>query len=599
MPNDARIPNRWERAVDEVESYLSGQFPGIRLLNETELKKYRLREIKRGWQISVNFGDQIIALNILVPRNFPWRSARVALANLEKTLIWPHVEDDGMLCIYSSIDEFSVENPIATLQRTLSDAAVLIDRCIAGINRDDFKDEFQPYWSRRALDGNKIYSLVSATHITRLIKVWHSTTGIYAANNEEEIKSWLKNRQSSAPCTSFSDGLVIALPEPLLPEEYPNRPFDLMSLAQTAGANAALAELIQRNPESILTLLHMETANGPAFGPVIVNQPKAQRVAGKVIVADPLNKGFRPGRVPPALLVKRYLSNGQLSRRKIQRIDSSWLHSRDSDPQHSLMRSKRAAVVGCGSLGSSVAAQLAAAGIGELFLVDGEDFAWENIGRHYLGASHVGKNKAQALAEVLRKDYPNIKGIDTWSHDWETINTADPVFTSCDVIISAVGSWGVEGPLNEWHVSTGRTKPIIYAWLEPHALAAHALAIFRTGGCFACHLTPHGVPIFKATEWRERQTKQEPSCGAFFQPYGPAGLADGAGLASKLALDVLTEKIATSVVHTWIGRIDTIKDLGGTIAALWQEKVASRPRGEFVSVQNYDAHAECPWCRPI
>lgn len=185
---------------------------------------------------------------------------------------------------------------------------------------------------------------------------------------------------------------------------YPDNSLELMKLAQRAGASAALANIVEGNPSSVVVLLHMQTNNGPAIAPVVVASPRSQRIADKVIVSDPLHKGFRPGHLPPELLVRRYLGGGKSSRRQIQRIDSSWVHSRDSDAHHSILRAKRVAIIGCGSLGSSIAAQLAATGIGEFLFVDGEDLAWENIGRHYLGAGYVGKNKAQALAEALKKD---------------------------------------------------------------------------------------------------------------------------------------------------------------------------------------------------
>jgi hypothetical protein len=64
---------------------------------------------------------------------------------------------------------------------------------------------------------------------------------------------------------------------------------------------------------------------------------------------------------------------------------------------------KRVLIVGCGSLGGSVAMMLAKAGVGCLTLVDKDNLEAANIQRHVLGKEHVGKAKVDALKSVLEK----------------------------------------------------------------------------------------------------------------------------------------------------------------------------------------------------
>lgn len=67
------------------------------------------------------------------------------------------------------------------------------------------------------------------------------------------------------------------------------------------------------------------------------------------------------------------------------------------------------AVVGLGALGSPAVTYLARAGVGRLTLYDGDEVAYHNLHRQTLfSREDVGRPKAEVVAEVLRKEYPNL-----------------------------------------------------------------------------------------------------------------------------------------------------------------------------------------------
>ena len=70
-----------------------------------------------------------------------------------------------------------------------------------------------------------------------------------------------------------------------------------------------------------------------------------------------------------------------------------------------------AIIVGCGSVGSFIALELAKGGVGNFILVDNDVFAYHNISRHQCGILDVGKRKVDALEERLCQINPlvNIK----------------------------------------------------------------------------------------------------------------------------------------------------------------------------------------------
>lgn len=66
-----------------------------------------------------------------------------------------------------------------------------------------------------------------------------------------------------------------------------------------------------------------------------------------------------------------------------------------------VMLNKKAVFIGCGSVGSLVAVELAKAGVGHFMLVDNDIFGYHNICRHQCGIYDVGRYKTDALADRI------------------------------------------------------------------------------------------------------------------------------------------------------------------------------------------------------
>src|SRR5216684_4252859 len=77
--------------------------------------------------------------------------------------------------------------------------------------------------------------------------------------------------------------------------------------------------------------------------------------------------------------------------------------------EHAVFSSLHIAVVGGGSLGSEIINILARTGVGSLTLVDPEDFAEENVGRHVLTGDSVGKSKVEELSRHVARINPDCR----------------------------------------------------------------------------------------------------------------------------------------------------------------------------------------------
>lgn len=69
--------------------------------------------------------------------------------------------------------------------------------------------------------------------------------------------------------------------------------------------------------------------------------------------------------------------------------------------ESSIMRDKTVIILGCGSVGSLVALQLAKSGVGNFLLVDNDIVEYHNLCRHQCGISDVGRYKTDALKERI------------------------------------------------------------------------------------------------------------------------------------------------------------------------------------------------------
>ena len=72
------------------------------------------------------------------------------------------------------------------------------------------------------------------------------------------------------------------------------------------------------------------------------------------------------------------------------------------DPSHVVLKQRKVAIVGCGSMGSKVAAMLARSGVGQFVLVDSDVFLSENLVRNDLDWRDVGSDKVDAVAARIQ-----------------------------------------------------------------------------------------------------------------------------------------------------------------------------------------------------
>jgi molybdopterin/thiamine biosynthesis adenylyltransferase len=599
MPNGKAIAVQLhEEGIQKVDSFLCSAC-NARKLSADEVEAYAGRFLKVGWELHVETAAAVRRLHVLLDGEFPFSLPRFFLADRPKFLTWPHIEEDGLLCLLAGSKAARFKHPAEMVGELLGDAYRLVCASESGENQSDFRTEFYSYWNRSLeVDSLKILSLLKPDGRSRLIQIWRGETQPVVGESEEQILSWLRHRYGTQPQFDTTDtACFLWLPEALLPEQYPKTAGDLYRLAANVEGGK---ELLQRFNESGTTpfyfILGADSGNGPCFACVKVRKVMATDIRGKR--RDRSVDGFRPGKLPTFLVAQRVFSDANPSSRlKVERVDSAWIHGRGYDPQHESLSHRKVVIIGCGSVGAPIAQHLVMSGVGHLRFVDPEVLTWANVGRHPLGAEHVGKNKAETLAQKLQLSYPHaeIRGFDLSYAEFQSKEAS--LLADADLIICATADWEMESLLNLQHTCGEIAAPVLYTWTEPHACAGHAVFLPSTSPCLQCGMTLQGEARVAITVWpKGTETRSEPACGAIFQPYGPVELQGTISSAASLALDGLLGKVQHALHRVWAGANSLVAEAGGDWSDAWRNGHPEREKGGMQEDLTWEKDDLCLVC---
>ena len=546
----------------------------------------RRRDVPRGYTDGWRFGLDVrggrFDLLYLVDARRRTLDPHVALAQPPTFPSFPHVETDGRVCVLNPMDEIDPDRPVEVARHLIDSARDVLGKGMAGENADDFRTEFLSYWNPLAT-GLPVVSLLDPSGPSRWVAARRDRGRMVVGENGAELRRWL----AALGRPSVSNGrleraLLVWLPRPMLPAEYPATLDDLSAMVGMGEPPAAalLNELLRDDRRSPTVVLGACAGNGACFAAVTVGRtgrrPPAPRPIGEPRLARPAASAGR---------------DRSLVRSAVERADPFWVHGRDGNVDLPDLRMATVGIVGCGSLGSPVARLLALAGVGALVLVDPQTMTWGNVGRHLLGGEAVGIAKAQGMKLRLGREFPHDR-FDGLVGGWEQHRAE---LARCDLIVSTIGGWSDEAELDRWRLEAGG-PPVVYGWSEPRACAGHAVLV-EGGGCLACGFDPTGLAWASVTAWSGDQLRREPACGAFFQPYGAVEITAIAGLVAGLALDRLLGR-ARPGAHRLLSAPETVlAAAGGGWSAEWIKACGDGPRGGVTIERGWTRSLGCPVCR--
>lgn len=214
------------------------------------------------------------------------------------------------------------------------------------------------------------------------------------------------------------------------------------------------------------------------------------------------------------------------------RIDDKFIVERNV-PSMKTLAEKRIALLGCGTIGGYLADLLVRAGAGsgggELVLIDNDILSTGNLGRHILGFSDIGFNKARALARKFSTDAPsaNVKPLDL---DAEKAN-----LSKMDLVIDATGEESLGYILeSRYHASQARLS----TWIEGPGIATRGHLKTKSGqACSYCLATHLKQGRHQATVEPMPKIYAGQGCEQEYVPFPATVSIQAACLALDMALD--------------------------------------------------------------
>jgi molybdopterin/thiamine biosynthesis adenylyltransferase len=146
------------------------------------------------------------------------------------------------------------------------------------------------------------------------------------------------------------------------------------------------------------------------------------------------------------------------------------------------LKKARVVVVGSGGLGSPILIYLAAGGVGEIVVVDKDNFELSNLNRQILGWERdVGGAKAIAVSEKVRSLNSDVSVLPKVMEISE--ENIEEVVDGADVVVDALDNWETRFTVNE--VCVERGIPFVHAGI--YGLSGQATTIIPgKGPCLRC-----------------------------------------------------------------------------------------------------------------
>jgi molybdopterin/thiamine biosynthesis adenylyltransferase/rhodanese-related sulfurtransferase len=142
-------------------------------------------------------------------------------------------------------------------------------------------------------------------------------------------------------------------------------------------------------------------------------------------------------------------------------------------------------VVGCGGLGSPIAVQLAASGIGKIHLVDFDSIDVSNLHRQvFYSLDDIGKSKSKVLSEFIKKRAPFTEV--TFTNSPITKENVFELIEDVDIVIDGTDSLPTKYLLNDACVIKG--KPLVYGSLYKFDGYVASFNVEQKDGTFSSNL---------------------------------------------------------------------------------------------------------------
>lgn len=615
-------PTRHALAILGIAGHLRSLGRWHRPLAPEELGQYKASSFEpvNGWEFRLDIPGLAIFFVGLIDSFFPFSPPRF-VTDRKLALQYPHVDADGAICLLAPSDIYIPRGDGGGFINLLGQADAALLAGANGTNASDFHDEFLSYWSifcrarfQRLKNAYSILDL-SASCIQAIFYHQWKSIAVFS-DTEEEGREWLRNllriekKREFDKCLQAGWTCLIWLSAPLHPREFPKTGGEIFKLALQAADDSAdqLREYLLKIPPSrgetnLPFLFGFEGADGPALAGLHALEPwrfDGVGSKGQLHHSFPRSDRIACCGVEHRSMIGRlfYNPSAPVEPFNVSRADPAWIHFRGGRGDAFELASLSVGIIGCGSLGSRLAEQLARDGVGHLVLYDGDTLSIGNVGRHLLGMEYIGLRKVTALATYLKRSFPHLK-VDASPTDWQSARGDKKVWEhllSQDLIISLTGDMASDMTLNYFAKNEQLFPAIIYGRTEAYGCAGHAVLI-DDGSCLQCGIGTDGNFLDNAVYWQKSPLRRAPACGEVFAPYGSVETGPIVSMIARLALDHLLGRVdPSSAYRVWLAHASLVKETRGSWDKDWVRRHGDPGEGERGFRLAWERSPGCPVC---
>jgi hypothetical protein len=471
--------------VQEVDNWLiQEKYKAVEYL---KANGFSFNTIRGFYWKKLKFNGNIIYLRIVLPQKFPLEYPKFYVDQKDWYLKYPHIErskEYGVnICYVDNEDKVAIFDGKQLIEKELEKIYEIIRNYENGsFNKQDFLEEFDSYWGENFIYMD-VHSNIEEPKIIDLLEVQKFKEVI--TSNIDKTKVILENMNLKIQ----KEKKVMFLPFfNKFSYPFPRTKNEVLKIIEALGYKTFLEENIEQ-------------------------------VDLKVVFSFKIGDYTHYGAFKFAKPYKQLLVNHEIVPIGIRRIDRDRIFSRGgNDITSSIAKTPiKVAIVGCGSLGASLAFKLVKSGIKKFVFIDHDILTVSNIGRHICGMKYINQFKVNALKDFLIEQFPDLEIEVISKNATECLDR----LSQTDLIISAVGSEG-EGfeqlLLQMKHSKNEKISipPIVLTWFEG-AIAGQVVLIKETDiDDFPVFLEKVSV-LEKAK--KNELTKLDMGCNSSYSPY--------------------------------------------------------------------------------
>ena len=448
---------------------------------------FSFNEIKGFYWKKLLFNGKTIYLRVVLPQKFPLEYPKFYVDQEDWYWIYPHIErskEYGVnICYVDKEEKVAIFDGKQLIEKELNKIYEIIKNYENNsFNKQDFLKEFDSYWGddfiymdvQSNIETPKIIDLLYVQKFKEIVTTDIDKTKIFLENMNLEIKQ---------------EKRVIFLPffnEFRYP--FPRTKKEVLKIIETLGYKTFLEKNIEQ--VDLKVVFSFKIGNHVHYGAFKFVKPYNQTLINPKII--PLG---------------------------IRRIDRDRIFSRGGNERTNYIAKIpiEVTIVGCGSLGASLAFKLAKSGIKKFVFIDHDTLTISNIGRHICGMKYINQFKVDALKAFLIEQFPDLEIEAIPKNGIECLDR----LSQTNLIISAVGSEGEGFEQLLLQIKHSKNKeiiipPVILTWFEG-AVAGQIVLIKETDiDDFPVFLEK--VTVLEKSK-KNKLTKLDIGCNSSYSPY--------------------------------------------------------------------------------